>query len=312
MRRGFDEFYGTVANTSFFHPQKFIDSRKSARAGRIDDPEFYTTDAYADRALEWLAERKAAPWFLYMPFNAQHAPLEAPKQYLDRFAGIPDKKRRLFAAMMSAMDDAVGRVLAAVRGAGQEQNTLVFFIADNGGPTPSTTSKNGPLRGFKATTYEGGCRVPFLVQWPGRLPAGKTYDLPVMNLDVLPTVMAAAGAPVAAAAGLDGVDLVPYLCGEAQGRPHDTLYWRFGDQWAVRSGDWKLVVAQGGSGRPELYDLAADVGEQHDLAGREADRVAALKKLHDAWNAEQAPSATGGRPPKAGDKKKRRARAAGA
>ena len=312
MRRGFDEFYGTVANTSFFHPQKFIDSRKSARAGRIDDPEFYTTDAYADRALEWLAERKAAPWFLYMPFNAQHAPLEAPKQYLDRFAGIADKKRRLFAAMMSAMDDAVGRVLAAVCGAGQEQNTLVFFIADNGGPTPSTTSKNGPLRGFKATTYEGGCRVPFLVQWPGRLPAGKTYDLPVMNLDVLPTVMAAAGTPVAAAAGLDGVDLVPYLCGEAQGRPHDTLYWRFGDQWAVRSGDWKLVVAQGGSGRPELYDMAADVGEQHDLAGREPDRVAALKKLHDAWSAEQAPSATSGRPPKAGDKKKRRARAPGA
>lgn len=312
MRRGFDEFYGTVANTAFFHPQKFIDSRKSADAVRIEDPAFYTTDAYADRAVAWLADRKGKPWFLYMPFNAQHAPLEAPKKYLDRFAGIADKKRRLFAAMMSAMDDAVGRVLAAVRDAGQEKNTLVFFIADNGGPTASTTSKNGPLRGFKATTYEGGCRVPFLVQWPERLPAGKTYDLPVMNLDVLPTVMAAAGAPVAAAAGLDGVDLVPFLRGEAQGRPHDTLYWRFGDQWAVRSGDWKLVVAQGGSGSPELYDLVADVGERSDLAAREPDRVAALKKLHDAWDAEQAPSAMGGRGPKPADKKPRRARARGA
>jgi arylsulfatase A-like enzyme len=191
--------------------------------------------------------------------------------------------------MLSAMDDAVGRVLAAVRKHGEEENTLVFFIADNGGPTRSTTSQNGPLRGFKMTTYEGGPRVPFLVQWKGRIPAGKTYDLPVMNLDVVPTVMAAAGRPVAPADRIDGVDLVPFLTGATSGRPHEALFWRFMDQWAVRSGDWKLVVSQGGSGRPELYDLANDIGEQKDLAASHPDRVAELLKLYDGWNAEQSP-----------------------
>ena len=285
--RGFDAFYGTLANTPFFHPSDFIDSRKSPKFVKVDDPAFYTTDAYAERAVTWFKERKEGPWFLYLPFNAQHAPLEAPQGYLDRFPTITDPNRKIFAAMLSAMDDAVGRVLAAVRDRGQEENTLILFIADNGGPTQGTTSQNGPLRGYNATTYEGGPRVPFLVQWKGRLPAGRTYDLPVMNLDVAPTILAATGHPVDAAAHLDGVDLVPFLSGKAEGRPHETMFWRFGEQWAVRHGDWKLVVSKGGSGKPELYDLAADVGEQNDLAAREPGRVAELQKLYDGWNAEQ-------------------------
>jgi arylsulfatase A-like enzyme len=182
----------------------------------------------------------------------------------------------------------VGRVLTAVRERGQEEDTLVFFIADNGGPTQGTTSQNGPLRGFKTNTYEGGPRVPFLVQWKGRLPAGRTYDLPVMNLDVTPTILASAGKPIDAAEKLDGVDLVPFLTGKAAGRPHETMFWRFGDQWAVRNGDWKLVASKGGSGRPELYNLAVDVGEKNDLAGSEPARVAELQKLYDGWNAQQA------------------------
>jgi arylsulfatase A-like enzyme len=285
--RGFDEFYGTLANTPFFHPTNFVDSRSSPDVVEVEDPAFYTTHAYAERAVAWLEGRGEQPWFLYLPFNAQHAPLQAPQQELDRFPNIADPQRRMFAAMMSAMDDAVGRVLATVRERGQEENTLVFFIADNGGPTRGTTSQNGPLRGYKATTYEGGPRVPFLVQWKGRLPAGRTYNLPVMNLDVTPTIMAAAGKPIDAAARLDGVDLVPFLTGQAGGRPHESLFWRFGPQWAVRSGDWKLVQSNGGSGKPELYNLAADIGEQDDLAAREPARVAELQKLFDEWNAEQ-------------------------
>jgi arylsulfatase A-like enzyme len=293
--RGFDEFYGTLANTPFFRPTGFIDSRRSPDVIEVDDESFYTTDAYADRAVDWLSRRATVPdtpWFLYLPFNAQHAPLEAPQRYLDRFPDIADGQRRTFAAMLSAMDDAVGRVLATVRDLGAEERTIVFFIADNGGPTAGTTSGNGVLRGFKATTYEGGTRVPFLVQWKGRLPAGVTYDVPVMNLDVMPTVMAAAGQPVGTTDGkgspIDGVDLVPFLTGAAQGRPHETLFWRFGAQWAARQGDWKLVVARGGNGRPELYDLAADPGEGNDLADREPDRATALRALYDAWDAEQA------------------------
>jgi len=287
--RGFDEFFGTLGNTPFFHPRQFIDSRRSTDVIAIEDPAFYTTDAYADRAVDWLRKRNGSPWFLYLPFNAQHAPLEAPQRYLDRFPTIPEGKRRTFAAMMAAMDDAVGRVLTTVRELGQEENTLVWFIADNGGPTPSTTSGNGPLRGFKMTTYEGGPRVPFLVRWKGRIPAGTTYDRPVVNLDVVPTVLAAAGQPVAAADRIDGVDILPHLAGTATGRPHDTLFWRFGEQWAVRKGDWKLVVSKGGGGTPELYDLANDVGEQSDRAAEEPAKVAELQRLYDAWNAEQSP-----------------------
>ncbi len=288
-RRGFDEFYGTLANTPFFHPNNFVDSRVSNDVQVVSDDAFYTTDAYAERSVDWIEKSKDRPWFLYLPFNAQHAPLEAPKKYLDRFSNITDEKRKLFAAMMSAMDDAIGRVLAKVRQLGQEDNTLVFFVGDNGGPTASTTSQNGPLRGFKMTTFEGGPRVPFLAQWKGHLPAGKTYDYPVVNLDILPTALAAGGTSIDSAWKLDGVNLLPYLTGGNSARPHETLYWRYGPQWAVRHGDLKLVVSRGGSGAPELYDLASDVGESKDLAQVQPERVRQLQAMWDAWSTAQAP-----------------------
>ena len=307
-RRGFDEFFGTLANTPFFHPTNFVDSRISDDVRPVADPAFYTTDAYAERAVDWLERSKGRPWFLYLPFNAQHAPLQAPKKYLDRFPGITDEKRRIFAAMMSAMDDAVGRVMGKVRALGQEENTIVFYIADNGGPTQSTTSGNGPLRGFKMTTFEGGPRVPFLAQWKGRWPAGKVYDLPVMNLDVLPTAVTAAGGKPAAAWMLDGVDLTPFVTGANPGRPHQTLYWRYGPQWAVRHGDLKLVVSKGGSGKPELYDLSKDIGESKDLAAVQPAKVRELQALWDKWSAEQAepsaPDTPAGAGKKAGKKKR--------
>ncbi|MFM9032065.1 MAG: sulfatase [Opitutaceae bacterium] len=307
-RRGFDEFYGTLANTPFFHPTNFVDSRLSDDVRPVTDPAFYTTDAYAERPVDWIERNKNRPWFLYLPFNAQHAPLQAPKKYLDRFAGITDEKRRIFAAMMAAMDDAVGRVMAKVRALGQEENTIYFYIADNGGPTQSTTSSNGPLRGFKMTTFEGGPRVPFLAQWKGRWPAGKVYDLPVMNLDVLPTVVTAAGGKPESSWRLDGVDLTPFVTGADAARPHETLYWRYGPQWAVRHGDLKLVVSKGGSGKPELYDLSKDIGEAKDLAAAQPAKVRELQALWDKWSAEQAepsaPDAPAGAGKKAGKKKR--------
>ena len=289
-QRGFDEFYGTLNNTPFFHPTNFIDSRVSNDVQTVTDPNFYTTDAYADRSIDWIERNKNKPWFLYLPFNAQHAPLQAPKKYLERFPKITDEKRQLFAAMMASMDDAIGRVMGKIRALGQEENTLVFFIADNGGPTQSTTSHNGPLRGFKMTTFEGGPRVPYLAQWKGKIPAGKTYDLPVMNLDVLPTAIIAAGGKPEASWQLDGVDLMPYLTGAKTSRPHQTLYWRYGPQWAIRDGDMKLVVSKGGSGSPELYNLAADIGESKDLAAAQPAKVKELQAMWEKWSAEQAPA----------------------
>jgi arylsulfatase A-like enzyme len=287
-KRGFDEFYGTLANTPFYQPKNFVDSRKSPEVEKINDPNFYTTDAYADRAVDWIERNKSKPWLLYLPFNAQHAPLQAPKKYLDRFPNIKEKNRQLFAAMMSAMDDAVGRVLAKIRDIGQEENTLIIFLSDNGGPTAQTTSSNGPLRGFKATTLEGGVRVPFCMQWKGKIPAGKTYEHPIIQLDVLPTCLAAAGGKSDPALKLDGVNLLPYLQGENKAKPHDVLYWRFGEQWAIRKGDHKLVVSRIDGPEPRLFNLADDIGEAKDLAMKQPEKLKELKMLYDTWNAQQA------------------------
>jgi arylsulfatase A-like enzyme len=306
--RGFDEFFGTLANTPFYHPTQFVDSRVSTEPKpKLEDPDFYTTDAYAERAVDWLDKQQGKPWFLYVPFNAQHAPLQAPQKYLDRFEKIKDEKRRTFAAMMSAMDDAVGKILDKVRDMGEEENTLVFFLADNGGPTKSTTSKNGPLRGFKMTTWEGGTRVPFSMQWKGRIKAGQTYENPIINTDILPTAMAAAGAEIDPAWKLDGVDLLPYLSGEKSGRPHETLYWRFGDQWAVRHGDWKLVAGNGGDKENgELHNLADDISETKNVAADHPDKVTQLKALYAKWDAVQAPPSSPQEKPLTPEQQKKR------
>lgn len=288
MARGFDEFYGTVANTPFLNPPNFIDSRVSPKVTPVKDDTFYTTDAYGARAADWIAKQKDKPFFLYLPFNAQHAPLQAPKKYLDRFPNIKDEKRQLFAAMMSAMDDAVGKVLAQVRANGAEDNTLIFFFSDNGGPTQQTTSKNDPLRGRKATTLEGGTRVPFCAQWKGVIPAGSTFEHPMIQLDIAVTALAAAGAKPDPEWKPDGVDLIPHLTGKAKEPPHPVLYWRFGEQWAIRKGDFKLVAsAVDGVKNVMLYNLKDDIGESKDLSATMPDKAKELKAEWDKWSAAQ-------------------------
>jgi arylsulfatase A-like enzyme len=286
MKRGFDEFYGTLANTPFLLPN-LVDSRVGSDPVKVTDEAFYTTHAYGARAVEWIEGHKDQPFFLYLPFNAQHAPLQAPEKYLNRFTGIGDEKRRTFAAMLSAMDDAIGGILECLAANELDEDTLVFFLTDNGGPTQQTTSKNDPLRGRKATTLEGGIRVPFCVQWKGKIPAGQTYDNPVIQLDILPTALAAAGVEVSADANLDGVNLLPYLQGENAGKPHDTLYWRFGKQWAVRHGEWKLVASNiDGPENVRLHNLANDISESENLAGSDPEKVKELKALYETWNAQ--------------------------
>jgi arylsulfatase A-like enzyme len=293
MKRGFDEFFGTVANTTYLNPPNFVDSRVSQDKFPVMDDKFYTTDAYRERAVDWIEKHKNKPFFLYFPFNAQHAPLQPTEKYVSRFPNISDENRKKFAATMSAMDDAVGAVLQKVRDIGQEENTLIFFLSDNGGPTGQTTSKNDPLRGFKATTWEGGVRVPFCVQWKGTIPAGKVYEHPIIQLDILPTAIAAAEGKIDPAWKLDGVNLLPYLTGDNAGKPHETLYWRFGNQWAIRHGDWKLVVGNepgmpaSATKPPSLFNLASDISEGKDLAAAEPEKIKQLKSIYDQWNAEQ-------------------------
>jgi arylsulfatase A-like enzyme len=202
--------------------------------------------------------------------------------------------------MMSAMDDAVGTVVEKLRESKLEENTLVFFISDNGGPTMPGTSGNAsintPLRGSKRTTLEGGIRVPYLVKWPGHVPAGKVYDQPVIQLDILPTALAAAGVELPPDSSVDGVNLLPYLQGQNNQPPHEALYWRFGQQMAVRQGDWKLVRydprVDGETGRatePKLYNLAADVGESKNLIDEQPEKAEALQAAWEEWNKTNVP-----------------------
>ena len=184
--------------------------------------------------------------------------------------------------MLAAMDDNVGVVLSKIRALGLEENTFIVFVSDNGGPTRSTTSSNSPLSGFKAQVWEGGIRVPFLVQWKGRIPAGKVFDQPVIQLDLHPTALAVAGVKIPAEADLDGVDLLPYLTGERAGAPHDALFWRFGEQRAVRKGEWKLTDLGDG---PRLFNLTADIGEKNDLAATNIAKVKELEADYRVWNA---------------------------
>jgi arylsulfatase A-like enzyme len=284
QKRGFDEFFGFLGGAHSYLDSNSDPANRILRATEPVDEKEYLTEAFAREAVAFIDRHKSEPFFLYLPFNATHGPLQATDKYLNRFSQISDTKRRTFAAMLSALDDAVGAVLEKLREEKLEENTLVFFIGDNGGPTRQTSSKNDPLSGSKGSVWEGGIRVPFLIQWKGHLPPGKIDDAPVIALDILPTAVAAAGGSISADRPVDGVDLLPYLMGEKTGRPHDSLYWRFGPQWAIRQGDLKLMQPPEGGVR--LYDLTADASEHHDLAAEKPDVAAALKKDYQSWNSE--------------------------
>lgn len=282
LDRGFDEFYGLLhGNHSYVDLAP--DGAHSIFRGRdpVEDEKLYLTDALGREAVAFVDRHAAEPFFFYLPFNAVHAPLDPHPRYVERFAGISDPTRRTFATMLASMDDAVGDVLAALKRHQLEADTLVVFLSDNGGPTRQTSSSNAPLRGFKTSLWEGGIRVPMLLKYPGVVPAGAVSQLMVSSLDLMPTALAAAGAS-SGQQELDGVDLAPFLNGAARGVPHEALFWRYGNQSAVRISSEKLIVR---SGQPaQLYDLAADPGETTDLAGERPARVEALQKRLDAWN----------------------------
>lgn len=306
-RRGFDEFFGFLGGArGYFLPEGAPIYRGTA----VVDEREYLTDALAREAGAFVDRHKAEPFFLYLAFNAVHTPMHATDERLKRFASIADPRRRTYAAMLVAMDEAVGRVLDELHAAKLTDDTLVFFMSDNGGPTMVGTTQNGsinsPLRGSKRTTLEGGVHVPFVVSWPGHLPAGKVYDKPVIQLDVLPTALAAAGitAAIPAEQALDGVDLVPFLSGANDAAPHEVLYWRMGEQMAIRRGDWKLVrydrVADGAAGRnpgvteARLYNLADDLGESRDLAAEKPEIASELEGLWQTWSSQLAEPLWGG------------------
>jgi arylsulfatase A-like enzyme len=221
---------------------------------------------------------------LYLAFNAVHAPLQAPENEIANFH-TGDVNRNIRLAMGKRMDDAIGKVVAKLKREGVWENTLLFFLSDNGGPL-AQSADNAPLRGGKHQDYEGGIRVPFLVCWPGKLKPGESQAV-VSALDILPTALTAAGVDPPTERPFDGIDMIPVLRGDAP-VPERDLFWSSGSQggsWAVRSGHWKLV---GHKGQVSLFDLSQDVSESNDLSKQRPDKVRELTQKHDAWLAEMA------------------------
>ena len=294
QQRGFEEFFGFLGGA---HP--YFKTAGVLRGNEEANEPLYLTDAFGREACAYIDRHKADTWFLYLAFNAVPTPMDATADRLAKFPNEADKKRKTYDAMMLAMDDAVGRVIAKLKETGQDKNTFITFISDNGGPTmPGVTvngSRNTPLRGSKRTTLEGGVRVPYVVSWPGHIKPG-VYDKPAIQLDLHVTALTAAGIQIKPEWKLDGVNLLPYLSGENTSTPHDALYWRFGPQMAIRIGDYKLVrydtnadtqtgSRKQGVSEPKLYDLAHDIGETKDLASAQPDKVKELQTKWNTWNA---------------------------
>ncbi|MDF1657955.1 MAG: sulfatase-like hydrolase/transferase [Verrucomicrobiales bacterium] len=248
----------------------------------IEEPE-NLTDAITREAVSFVQRcGDERPFFLYLAYNAVHSPLQGEAVYVEKYAGIEDIQRRIFAAMLGHLDDGVGKLLEVVKAEGIWDNTMIVFLSDNGGPTRELTSSNLPLKGEKGRLNEGGIRVPFLLQYPAKVEAGQVYEEPITSLDLYPTSIEMAGLE---AKGLtDGVDLIPYLSGEEAGAPHESLFWRVGGRAALRKGDWK-IVREGRRDKSkvspwELYNLHEDVGETNDLASTEKE---ILKDLVEEW-----------------------------
>jgi arylsulfatase B len=302
LRRGFDEFFGFANEghyyvpppyrgvVSHFRDQEYAydDGNPLLRGATPVQEREYLTDAFAREAASFIERRRNQPFFLYLPFNAVHSPMQVPHKYVRRFRGMTTLHRWVFAGMLSAMDDAVGAVLTKLKQTGLEENTLIFFLSDNGGPTEELTSSNAPLRGGKGTLWEGGMRIPYLVQWKGRLPAGRREDRPVSSLDIFPTALAAAGVAPRTDRIIDGVNLLPYIERKNGSLPHQTLFWRHGGA-AFRDGNWKLIAPQGlthGTPDWQLYDLSEDIAETRNLAVQMPDVVRRLAAEFEALNAQ--------------------------
>lgn len=290
LKRGYDEFFGFLAGSHDYFAEG--DRGPIMRGTEPLAEKEYLTDAFGREAAAFIERHKQKPFMLMLTFNAIHTPMQYPQKYLDRFKSIDDPLRQKTAAMLNAMDDNVGRVLKTLRECGIEKDTLIFYISDNGGPTPTNGSRNTPLRGTKGQVWEGGIRVPFLVQWKGRIPSGKVYEKPVISLDIHPTCLAASGGKfdIPKDKALDGVNLLPYVNGENKGNPHEVLFWRYGSHAAIRKGDYKLVRTAQGEG---LYDLAADIAEENDLKDRKPEVVRALRDTYDKWSSQMIAPAWG-------------------
>jgi len=295
LKRGFDQFYGFLSGGHQYFPElwtlndlseikKQFDGYKTKllkNYERIDETE-YLTDALSRETVRFINENSQKPFFIYLAYNAPHTPLQASEKYLKRFRHIKDKKRRTYAAMVSAIDDGVGDILHKLKEKGIEENTMVIFLSDNGGPEHHNASDNGELRGGKGDFFEGGIRVPFAIKWPAKIKPNTVYHQPVSTLDIFAT--ATENANVTPKNKLDGINLIPYLNGTLSKPPHDILFWRNFDKpaAAVRQGKFKYVKIKKNKGL--LFNVNSDLGEKKDIKEKDSVQFLKLKKAWFDWN----------------------------
>jgi arylsulfatase A-like enzyme len=301
MSRGFDECYKFMGRGA----HSYFDLRSDSEGKflgpiyrnkkRINDTG-YLTDRLSEEAVAFIDRNKQQPFFLYLAYNAVHAPPEAPQATLDKYRKrFPTlgKERVILMAMLEHLDNGVGAVVNKLKKENLFDNTLLFFLTDNGG-AKAMNADNTPLRGFKGSLYEGGIRTPFIVSWPAKFSGGRTVDAPVISLDILPTTLDAIGVTPPKTPPFDGKSLLPLLTGQSQTH-HDTLYWcKEGGNWAIRHGDWKLHTLKN---QQELFHLGNDPAEKTNLAAQYPDMVKKLASAFDTWLKPMADPITGGSKP---------------
>lgn len=300
LSRGFDEFYGHLGGGHRYFPEELTIKDTAAAKNEPDSyrtwilrnrvpvrTEKYLTDEFSREAVEFVERHKDGPFFLFLSYNAPHAPMQAPEAEIAKFAHVKDAKRRIYSAMVTVMDRGIGEVLDKLDALKLSDNTLVFFLSDNGGATPANAARNTPLRGAKSDPWEGGWRVPMAARWPGVFPAGVKYPEPVSALDILATIAAANGIKENPERPLDGVNLAPYVRGETTGAPHERIYLRVFDRgvFALREGDDKIVKPKNETD-VNLFNLSKDISEKQNVAGERKERVAGMQKAYDQWNAQ--------------------------
>ncbi|MDQ8199420.1 sulfatase [Pelagicoccus enzymogenes] len=293
MNRGFDSFYGFLGGSRSYRALESTSPETRLYSDfeplDEDDAVSYLTEDLTEAAIEFIERDDAAPFFIYLSYNAVHTPMEAKAEDIEQSPAIGDESRRTYAAMTRSMDENIGRLVAHLEESGLRENTLFCFANDNGGAT-NNASANSPLRGFKGSYWEGGIRIPMILNWEKRIRPGSQFPAPVSTLDILPTFLAAAGSD-ARGKPLDGKDLLPYLSGEAAGPPHEFLFWRLWHVAAVRHEDWKLIRVADHPlksqrellSAPLLFNLAEDPGETSNIASQHPAVTEMLMKRLEGW-----------------------------
>jgi arylsulfatase A-like enzyme len=302
LKRGFDYFYGFLSGGhNYFMNQLTIENlenvkskwawyktklRENHKTLEFEDYKTdYLTDELSEAGLRFInkqAENNQS-FFLFLAYNAPHTPMHATEKYLSRFPDIEDKKRKTYAAMVSAVDDGVGNVLRTLKDNGIEENTLIVFLSDNGG-AHNNASQNTPLRGTKGSVYEGGFRVPFAMQWKGVIPANTRYEESVSSLDIMASIVDILDIKTNPKKPLDGVNIIPYLTGKKKGAPHEYLFWRKWEQNAMAAinADYKLLKVKKNA-ETEFYNLKKDVSEKENIKGSNSKKVQEIQKEWDKW-----------------------------